>query len=255
MYFDVSARAYGAFMGRFSEPMAPELADFAGVTAGGTTGTALDVGCGPGALTRVLVERLGAGAVSAVDPSAPFVDSARQRFPGVDVRVGAAERLPFDEDRFDAVLAQLVVHFMADPVRGIGEMARVARPGGTVAASVWDYGSGRNPLAVFWAAAHRVTPGVADESGLPGVREGDLAELFTAAGLRGVEAGELEVRVEHASFEDWWQPFTLGVGPAGAHLAGLEPAHRERLRAECAAMLPAAPFTTTAVAWAVRGRP
>jgi SAM-dependent methyltransferase len=214
----------------------------------------LDVGCGTGVLTAVLAERLGAACVSAIDPSAPFVAQVRAALPGVDVRAGRAEALPFEGTRFDGVLAQLVVHFMADPVGGIAEMARVARSGGVVAASVWDHAGGRGPLAAFWAAVREVTPGVADESGLPGVREGHLAELFGAAGLRHPVSAELPVRVRHASFEEWWRPFTLGVGPAGAHVAALDEEGRERLRARCAEMLPAGPFTTTAIAWAVRAR-
>ena len=105
----------------------------------------LDVGCGPGALTAELLRRLDPGDVAAVDPSEPFVAAARSRHPGVDVRQAAAESLPFDDGAFDAALAQLVVHFMADPLRGIGEMARVTRPGGAVAACVWDHGGGIGP--------------------------------------------------------------------------------------------------------------
>ena len=143
-------------------------------------------GCGPGALTARLVARLGAGQVAAVDPSEPFVAAARSRLPGVDVRVAAAESLPFDDDAFDAVLAQLVVHFMADPVAGLAEMARVARPGGTVAACVWDHAGGTGPLTTFWRAVADLDPGAHDESGLAGAREGHLAELAAAAGLEDV---------------------------------------------------------------------
>ena len=141
--FDVSADAYGRFMGRYSEPLAVRFADFARVEA---AGSALDVGCGPGALTAVLVGRLGDDRVAAADPSPPFVAAAKARFPSVDVRQAPAEELPFGDGSFDFVLAQLVVHFMTDPVRGLAEMARVARPGGTVAACVWDYTGRRSPL-------------------------------------------------------------------------------------------------------------
>src|SRR5579859_4600193 len=122
MSFDVSADAYLRFMGRYSEPLAPQFADLAGFGRGQR---ALDVGCGPGALTAVLVSRAGAEAVSAVEPSASFVAAARERLPGADVRQAAAERLPFPDGVFDVVLAQLVVHFMTDPVTGLREMARV----------------------------------------------------------------------------------------------------------------------------------
>ena len=107
----------------------------------------LDVGCGPGALTAELVRRLGPGSVSAVDPSEPFVAAARERHPGVDVQRASAEELPFEDQEFDAALAQLVVHFMADPVAGLREMARVTREQGVVAACVWDLAAARRHSA------------------------------------------------------------------------------------------------------------
>jgi SAM-dependent methyltransferase len=248
--FDVPAAAYGRFMGRYSEPLAAHFADFAGVSV--AAGSALDVGCGPGALTAVLVERLGGARIAAVDPSPPFVAAAAVRFPAVDVRQAPAEELPFVDGSFDVVLAQLVVHFMTDPVRGLAEMARVARPGGTVAACVWDFAGRRSPLDPFWAAAHDVTPGLRDETDLPGVRAGQLAELFAAAGLPDADSGEVAVEVEHPSFDDWWEPYTFGVGPAGLHVASLAELQREHLRQRCRELLPDAPFTTRAVAHAVR---
>src|SRR5207248_2065515 len=211
-----------------SVPLASIFADFAGVADGQRV---VDVGCGPGALTRVLVERVGADAAAAVDPSEPFVEAARSRHPGVDVRQAPAEDLPFADDSFDAALAQLVVHFMADPVRGLGEMARVTRPGGTIAACVWDHsGSGSGPLAPFWTAARSVDPDVDDESDRPGSNKGDLASLFEAAGIDGVEETTLSVSIEHGGFDAWWEPFTLGVGPAGAYLAGLDEEQQARVR-------------------------
>jgi SAM-dependent methyltransferase len=169
------------------------------------------------------------------------------------VERAAAERLPFPDRVFDACLAQLVVHFMADPVAGLREMARVTRPGGVVAACVWDHAGGQGPLAPYWDAVHELDPGAADESHLAGAREGHLAELFDAAGLRGIEEQRLEVVVEHATFEEWWEPFTFGVGPAGAYATGLGPAGLDRLRELCRARLPVAPFVVPAVAWAARG--
>jgi SAM-dependent methyltransferase len=249
--FDVRAEAYDRFMGRYSGPLAAPFADLGGVRAGLR---ALDVGCGPGALTAELVDRLGPKAVAAIDPSEQFVEAARARHPGVDVRLGAAEELPFDDDMFDVVLAQLVVHFMADPVAGLREMARVTRPGGAVAACVWDHAGGRGPLGVFWRAVHELDPEARDESDLAGAREGHLAELFAAAGLQRVEQTSLAVDVEHPSFEEWWDPFTLGVGPAGAYVTGLADGDRDRLRELCRTLLPQPPFTVTARAWAVRAR-
>jgi SAM-dependent methyltransferase len=250
MSFAVGADAYDRFMGRYSVPLAPQLVDFASVAAGQRV---LDVGCGPGALTSELVRRLGPAAVSAVDPSEPFVAATRERHPGVSVEQAAAERLPFDDQAFDAALAQLVVHFMADPVVGLGEMARVTREQGVVAACVWDHAGGQGPLSLFWEAARELDPDVEGESQLAGASEGHLGQLFHAAGLREIEESALSVSVEHPSFEDWWEPYTLGVGPAGVYAAGLDEKRQGRLRERCRELLPAAPFVLTARAWAARG--
>jgi len=249
--FDVSADAYLRFMGRYSEPLAVQFADLAGVQPGQRV---LDVGCGPGALTAELARRTGEAAVSAVEPSASFAAAARERLPGVDVRRSAAEQLPFPDDTFDAALAQLVVHFMTDPVQGLREMSRVTRPGGTVAACVWDHAGGRGPLTAFWSAVRELDPAAGDESDLAGVREGHLASLFTQAGLNRGAATTLTVRVRHAGFDDWWEPFTLGVGPAGAYVASLTPDHRAALRDQCRRLLPVGPVEITATAWAATSR-
>jgi SAM-dependent methyltransferase len=249
MSFDVGADAYGRFMGRYSEPLA---AAFVELLDSGAGRRVLDVGCGPGALTAELVKAF--EAVSAIDPSESFVVAAKGRFPELDVRRAAAEALPFDDDTFDVAAAQLVVHFMTDPVAGLTEMARITRPKGQVAASVWDHAGGNGPLSVFWQAAHDVDPAVKDESGLAGAREGQLAELFDQAGLRDVKSGVLTVHVECATFDDWWQPFTFGVGPAGAHVLGLSDEQRQTLQDRCAEILPRAPFEIAASAWFALGR-
>ena len=249
--FFVAAAAYDRFMGRYSRLLAAQMADLAGVRAGQL---ALDVGCGPGALTAELVGRLGPDGVAAVDPSEPFVAAVRERFPGVEVRQAPAEHLPFPDGRFDATLAQLVVHFMSDPLAGLREMRRVTRPDGFVAACVWDHAGGRGPLGVFWRAAHELDPGVEDESLLAGARDGHLVELLTGAGLRDVKGSTVSATVEHPTFEDWWEPFTEGVGPAGAYVASLDQDRREALRDACRALLPPAPFRLEVIAWAARGR-
>lgn len=250
MSFEVAADAYDAFMGRWSRLLSGGLADFAGVTSGMRV---LDVGCGTGVLTAELIGRVGPAAVSAVDPSAAFCAAMRTRYPDIDVVQAPAERLPFDDDRFDAALAQLVIHFMTDPVAGLAEMRRVTRPGGVVSGCVWDYAGSRGPLGVFWDAARAIDPGVADESDLAGTRDGHLVELFRAAGLREVVATTLSAVIEHPTFEAWWEPFTKGAGPAGALVARLDPSVRERLRHECRRRLPDEPITVSAVAWTARG--
>ncbi|MDQ6642734.1 MAG: methyltransferase domain-containing protein [Actinomycetota bacterium] len=251
MTFDVTADAYGRFMGRYSEPLA---AEFAALSVPRDGDRALDVGCGPGALTAQLVRRLGADAVTAVDPSASFVDAARARFPDVDVRQASAEHLPFDDDAFDLALAQLVVHFMSDPVAGLVEMSRVTRPGGVVAACVWDHAGGGGPLSTFWRAVHDIDPSATGEAELAGAREGHLAELFEAAGLHDVAPDKVEVTVDFASFEDWWAPYTLGVGPAGAYVAQLDQYRVAALRDRCAELLPRAHFSVRVSAWSAAGR-
>lgn len=248
--FEVAAEAYDRFMGRYSAHLSPQLAELGGVSAGQRV---LDVGCGPGALTTELVGRLGPAAVTAVDPSEPFVAAARERHPGATVERASAEQLPFPDDAFDAALAQLVVHFMADPVAGLREMARVTRAHGVVAACVWDHGGGKGPLSVYWEAARELDPEVEDEAGLAGARAGHLTELLDAAGLHEIEETHFTVNVEHPTFEDWWEPFTLGVGPAGAFAARLDPEQQAELRELCRKRLPTPPFLLTARAWAARG--
>jgi SAM-dependent methyltransferase len=246
MTFDVAADAYDRLMGRYSGRLAPDFADFAAAS-----GTVLDVGCGPGALTAELVARLGADRVVAVDPSEPFVEAARARFPGVSVHVAPAESLPFEGGAFDAALAQLVVHFMSDPVGGVREMARVTRADGVVAACVWDMG--RSPLTPFWRAARDLDPAVEGEAQRPGTREGQLEEIFRKAGLHDVSANAVAVHVEHDTFDDWWEPFTLGVGPVGAYYTKLHEDGRAALRSRCIELLGNGPFSIPSRVWAARG--
>jgi SAM-dependent methyltransferase len=248
--FFTSTSAYDRFMGRFSGQLGPLFADFAGVEA---RGRALDVGCGPGALTAELTARLGAVNVAAIDPSEAFVEAARERNPGVDVRHAPAEKIPFADGTFDFALAQLVVHFMADAVGGLTEMARVTLSGGVVAACVWDYYARTSPLSAFWTALEEFDSAAENESHLAGAREGHLGELFREASLADVQESSLSVGVEFESFEEWWAPYELGVGPAGAYVAKLDDAGRGELRELCRTRMPQAPFAITGRAWAARG--
>jgi len=249
--FDVPADAYARFMGRFSQPLGVVFADFAGIESGQSV---VDVGCGPGALTTELVRRVGVTSVAAVDPSPPFVAALSARLPEADVRAGSAEALPFADDTYDAALAQLVVHFMSDPVAGLREMARVTRPGGVVAACVWDHDGGGSPLSVCWEAARELDPAVVDEGGLAGAREGHLEQLCAEAGLRDIEGTLLTVELESTSFADWWEPYTFGIGPLGDYISSLDDTGRAALRDRCAEKLLPEPFTIRGSAWAVRAR-
>jgi SAM-dependent methyltransferase len=245
MSFVVSPDAYGRFMGRYAEPLATIFTAFAGVGKGDSV---LDVGCGPGALTARLLT-VGAD-VAAIDPSPPFVDAIRHSFPDIDVREGTAEQLPYDSASFDAALAQLVVHFMTDPVGAVRQMARVTRRGGVVAACVWDGPTGA--LAPFWDAVHVIDPQAEDEALLSGAHRGHLTELFEAAGLRSVDEGGLAVEVVHPTFDEWWEPYTFGVGPAGEYVGRLDDDGRARLVSVARERMGGGPFTVTATAWAAR---
>lgn len=247
----VSADDYDRFMGRYSKPLAREFARFAGVEVGST---ALDVGCGPGALTDELVRILGPESVGAIDPSPEFVEAVRDRHPAIEVHVSTAEAIPHPAGSFDVTLAQLVVHFMTDPVGGLAEMRRVTRGGGSIAACVWDFTRDQTPLTVFWEAALTLNPDIATEVSMPGAQEDDLRDLFAAAGIEDIAADAVEVDVIHQDFEEWWEPFTLGVGPAGAYVASLAPSDQEDLEQAARERLPEGPFTLTSRAWAVRGR-
>lgn len=252
--FRVSDVAYDSYMGRYSAPLAQELLRAAGVEPGQR---ALDVGCGPGALTAALASALGPGNVAAVDPSEPFVEACRRRNPGVEVSAGTAEHLPFPDGSFDAVLAQLVVQFMSDAPAGVREMRRCARPGGVLAACTWDYGDGMTMLSTFWGAALALDPAAPDEAAtLRYSGRGELGALWRETGLRDVEDGALTVKAGYASFDDFWEPFTLGVGPGGAYCASLDPERRSALREECFRRLgePTGPFTLGARAWYAVGR-
>jgi SAM-dependent methyltransferase len=249
--FDVPAEAYDRLMGRYLPILAPAFADAAGVRAGMGV---LDVGCGPGGLTRELVARCGAAAVTAVDPSPSFVRACRERCPGAEVREGVAEALPFPDRSFDAALASLVVGFLRDADAGVREMLRVTRPGGTVAGCAWDV-TGMPVLGTFWAAAASLDPAVDPEPPRLGSREGELAALLERAGAVDVRQVLLHATATYEDFDDWFSPFPLGVGPVGAYYQSLQEDRRAALREATRVNLgePEGRFTLEARAWCATG--
>lgn len=246
---DVSAGDYDRFMGRFSAPLGALFADVAGIAP---PARALDVGCGTGALTRVLAERLGPAAVAAVDPAEGFVAAVRDRLPGVDARVAWAEELPFADGAFDATVSELVVHFLADPDAAFAEMVRVTRSGGVVAACVWDFDGDRAPHSPFLRAV-RESVDRAPSPRRPGTFRGDLAARLTAAGCRDVRETELTVTEGADDFDAWWDLHALGIGSTGRMLDGLDDATIERVRMRAWELVGSGPIRTTATAWAARG--
>jgi SAM-dependent methyltransferase len=246
---------YDRHVGRYGARLAAELIAAADVSAGQR---ALDVGCGLGALTVALAGVLGEAAVAAVDPSAEAVRTSRARVSDAEVIVAPVEQLPFADHSFDAVLAQLVVNLVEDPIAGTREMRRVARPGGVVAACVWD-ANAMPLLSSFWAAAAEVAPeevGSVDERKQVGLADpGWLRELWREAGLREVSVGRLGAAAEYDDFDDLWYSFEQGVGRSGSVYLALDGERRARLRSRVHTSLgsPRARFQLEALAWCVRG--
>jgi SAM-dependent methyltransferase len=249
------AAAYERYMGGWSAALADPFLDAVAVVE---PGTVVDVGSGTGNLALAAARRWPGCTVLGVDPSPAYVraatdrarDDGRARF----VR-GTAGRLPLREGGADAALALLVLNFVPDPASAVAEMARATRPGGVLGAAVWDYGVGMQPLRLFWDAAARVDPSTRgqDEGSMPLAGAGELADAWRSHGLRDVRDGALEVRRRYGTFDDYWQPFLLATGPAGAHVASLGEAERIALRAELESRLGPGPFDLTARAWWVRG--
>lgn len=245
-----SADGYDRLIGRFLPSLAPAFADFAGVGVG----TALDVGCGPGGLTAELARRLGAAHVTAIDPSPPFVAACRLHVPGATVIEGVAEALPFEDGSFDTVLSSLAVGFMRDAQLGVREMARVTRPGGTVALCFWDRPRMQG-ISRFWRAAGRVTGVAPSDDDLIGSREHDLVALLERAGLADIGSAALPCRADYADEDDLWSGYTAGIGPIGQVVRTLsdEDLHAVRRAVREDLEDPDRPFSLTAVAWAARG--
>ena len=252
------ARSYEHFMGRWSRGLAPDFVRFAGVRDGDVV---LDIGSGTGALTASIAKAAPSSRITGIDPSAAYVALAQAQHGSARVtfEVGDAQQMRFENATFDRTLSLLVVNFIPDARKALGEMKRVTKPTGTVAAAVWDYGEGMEMLRVFWDEAVALTPAKAakDERNMPLCRRGELAALWREQGLDAVVEEALTVETRFASFDDYWTPFLEKQGPAGAYAASLSSDDLEtlrmRLRRRLLATGPDKPIVLHARAWAVRG--
>lgn len=253
------AEAYMRFMGRWSRLVAGPLIEFAGVP---DTGRFLDVGSGAGSLSFGLAERRPQAQVFGIDLSPKYVDYAtsRNRFRRrVRFETGDAQRLPFPDASFDASLSLLVLNFIPNPAKAMLEQHRVTKPGGRITAAVWDYGEGMQMLRVFWDSAVRVDPKAErlDEKHMPLCRPGELSRLFQECGLADVAEQGLTITTQFESFADYWDPFLLGQGPAGAYVKELSSDLMARLRAEVKSRISPRnekdPIAMTARVWVARG--
>ncbi len=226
--FTATGSDYDRFMGRYSTSLARLFSDTVDLSPGMR---ALDVGCGPGALTGVLVEHVGIDRVSACDPSPSFVAACASRYPGIDIRTGRAEAIPFEDSRFDVAMAQLVLHFVTEPETAARELRRVVRKGGVVAACVWDFEQGMEMLRAFWDAALLVDPAAPDEVTTKRFgRAGEIADLLASAGFTDISETALTVSSVYESFDELWSGFLAGIGPAGSFCVSLDEGRRASLR-------------------------
>ncbi|MGH2689664.1 MAG: class I SAM-dependent methyltransferase [Actinomycetota bacterium] len=252
--------AYESYVGRWSRPVAGTFVAWLGVGPGRRW---LDVGCGTGGLTSTILEYAAPAGVEAVDPSEGFLRAARRRIG--DARVafqsGDALALPVADGSVDAAVSGLLLNFVPDPSAAMAEAVRVTRPGGTVAAYVWDYAEGMQLMRLFWDAAVALDPaaGALDEDArFPLCRPETLRALFSAAGLAGVDVRSIDVATRFRDFDDYWTPFLGGQGPAPGYAMSLDEPRRAALRERLRAALPTGPdgsIRLVARAWAVRGTP
>jgi SAM-dependent methyltransferase len=245
--------SYERFMGRWSRRLAPLFVEFAQVGQGDRV---LDVGSGTGALS-LAASAVASVRVTGIERSADYVRYAQERADSDRTRfeVGDATALPFADNAFDRTLSMLVLNFVPEPAVALDQMMRVTRPGGVVAAAVWDYGDGMGMLRTFWDEAVALAPAAAsrDERHMPLSTRGALAELWRIHGLRDVEEQPLTIDMAFPSFDDYWQPFLFGQGPAGVYVTSLPESDRHALQSRLRDRLGSSGFTLVGRAWAVRG--
>jgi SAM-dependent methyltransferase len=254
-----SGKAYEAYVGRWSRRVAAEFVAWLDVPPGRAWA---DVGCGTGALTATVLARAEPARVVGVDTSEAFLADARAQIidPRAEFHVGDARSLPLADGSVDAAISGLAVNFVPEPSEAVAELVRITAPGGLVAAYVWDYAEGMEMMRHFWNAAMSTDPdvsGVDEALRFPLCRPGPLRDEWAGAGLTDVTVRAIEVPTVFAGFDDYWQPFLGGQGPAPSYVAGLSDERRADLREALRERLPAdsgGAIGLTARAWAVRGR-
>lgn len=250
--------AYELFMGRWSRKLAPSFAKFASIAE---RDSVLDIGSGTGALSFAIAGAVPSARVTGIDHSPAYVKFAQSKAPSdrVTFQVGDAQALQLPNAAFDKTVSLLVMNFIPDHTKALREMMRVTKPGGAVAAAVWDYGDGMQMLRVFWDEAVKLDPAIAkrDERNMPLCRRGELAALWKANGLQQVDEQPLTIEMSFASFDDFWRPFLGGQGPAGAYAVSLPEPKRAALEAALRRRVlgtkPDGPFTLQGRTWAVKG--
>ncbi|HXG36158.1 MAG TPA: class I SAM-dependent methyltransferase [Dehalococcoidia bacterium] len=253
-----SSTAYEAYMGRWSRQLAREFVSWLSVPPGVPW---LDVGCGTGALAQAILELASPQEVVGIDPSEGYIEHAGNHITGTSARfqVADVQALPFAGAEFGAVAGSLMLNFVPDPAKAVSEMTRVAKPGGTVAACVWDYAGEMQMIRRFWDAAIALDDAARElDEGrrFPLCKPKPLQELFQSAGLRDVSVLPIEIRAHFQNFDDYWNPFLGGQGPAPSYAVRLTEDSRSALRERLAASLPSAPdgsIDLIARAWAIRG--
>lgn len=252
-----NASNYERFMGRWSELAAPLFANFASVP---DDGKVLDIGSGTGSLSLAITRSCSLCRVEGIDLSREYIAFARTRTrnPRIRFETGDAQNLPYEAETFDAAVSLLVFNFLPDPAKALSEARRVTRLGGSVSAAVWDYGEGMRMLRIFWDAAGALNPSAErfDEKHMPLCRRGELSELWAQGGLQKVEESALKITMKFENFDNFWNPFLLGQGPAGTYVKRLPKLRISALREEVRKRLgdPRKAFTLPARMWAVRGK-
>ena len=251
-----NAAAYEAMMGRWSKRLAPMFLDFARVSDGDRI---LDVGCGTGSLVQIIADRIGQASIVGIDPAQASIDYARTRFSDACITFdrGDAQKLPYANLSFAHSLSLLVFQFLSQPEMVAKEMRRVTRSGGTVAACTWDR-TGMEMSEVFWEECGRLDSGAEERAQRPNKCnvQGQLTDVWRAAAFKSIEEVALEIRTDFKCFDDFWLPYTKGVGPQGVYVASLSAEKRELLRDALWKRLLGEqdrPFTLRAKALAVRG--